>query len=87
MSDKAKFNSRTITLKVQSVTGDSVNLEGTKIKADALTALLISPNPIRKEYDLKKDDFEAIKSIREKMENAIYEMSVLLRSKEKEFDK
>lgn len=85
----AIFNSKTITLKVDvcsmpRTTNCSLGFDkgATKLKADALEALLVSANPIRKDYALKNEDFAYIAEKRIEMENIISNMMGFLREKQ-----
>lgn len=88
--DRAKINSRTITLKVDSVhipneigvqTFTRYDEESTRIKADSLTALFVSSNPLKKDYGLEKNDFEEIRKLREEAANILFKMQDLLKNK------
>ena len=85
----AIFNSKTITLKVDvclmpRISNCSLGFdkEATKLKADALEALLVSANPIRKDYNLTNEDFAYIAKKRIEMENVISNMMAFLREKQ-----
>lgn len=74
----AEFNNKTITLKIDAC----FDKKNTKLKADALEALLVSANPIRKDYTLKNEDFAYIAEKRIEMENITSNMIAFLREKQ-----
>jgi hypothetical protein len=88
--ERANINSRTITLKVNSVhrprefgvqTFTSYDEVSTRIKADSLTALFVSLNPLRKAYGLEKSDFKEMKNLQNEAENILFKMQDLLKNK------
>ena len=75
------YNSRSITLKVNSEVSNNqwantlvYSEAATKLKAEALTALLISANPLREEYNFSKDDYSDIADIRAEVAHLISKM-------------
>lgn len=74
----AEFNTKTITLKVDAC----FDKNKTKLKADALEALLVSANPIRKDYSLAKEDFAYIAEKRMEIENITSNMMSFLRERQ-----
>lgn len=80
----AKFNSRTITVSMNSLTKEDSNRYNereTKLKADALEALLVSANPINKNYEFSNEDYEYIAEKREELDFIISNMMDFLREK------
>ncbi len=87
---RAKFNSQTITLKVASEkdlnpharqTFANYNAKDTQLKADALTALFVSANPLRADYEFNEEDYEIISNMRKDAERIISEMKHFLKNK------
>jgi len=87
----AIFNSKTITLKINSLSESWVESDEnhrykyserkTKLRADALESILLSPNPISKEYHFSDNDFKKIAEARDKVLSIVNEVEELLQSK------
>ena len=82
---RATFNSRTITVKLDSVQALNpwadtwaFSESRTKLKTDGLQALIDSVNPLNKEYDLSEDDIIIILKKRAKFQVLLAETEELL---------
>ncbi len=76
-----KFNSNSITVKVDSRSAYSLSSNAivyspykTEQRAEALTALLVSANPLRKKYVIREEDYEYIADRREEINQILEDM-------------
>ena len=87
---KRTLNTNSITLKIDSVNYNDSKCENksdTELKHDALYLLLVSPNPLRSEYNFDGKDsdsiWEEIKELKEKMSDLLSDTKYLLSKNKK----
>ena len=84
------YNTKSITIKVPSVEkyseakqGFIFSEKGTKLKSDAMTAIFVSSNPLRKEYELSDEEYEMIQEARSNIESMVFNVIKMLDEKRK----
>jgi hypothetical protein len=53
------------------------------LRYDSLMAVFVSPNPLRREYDLRQEDYDHIAQVRDRIEKELYDLESYLLSRRK----